>query len=64
MKFLAVIMFCQSPIVTTCTITSREDLHPTLLECQKDVEGKVSIIAASGLFSRGYCAPVNTGMTI
>mgnify|MGYP003631973729 CR=1 FL=1 len=64
MKFLAVILFCQSSLVPTCAITSNKDLYSTKNECRKTVERKLSLITASGLIARGYCAPVDTGMTI
>ena len=64
MKFLAVILFCQNPAVYSCGITSQRQAHDTLLECQQSVEDRIADITASGIIALGYCATVDTGITI
>jgi hypothetical protein len=64
MNFLAVILVCQTVEVSSCIVINHKYLLPNLGECQIYVNKKVDNVAARGLIGFGYCAPVDTGMSI
>lgn len=64
MNFLAVILLCQTVDISSCIVINHKQLLPNLEECQLYVNKKVSTVTARGLLGIGYCAPVDTGMSI
>lgn len=64
MNFLAVILLCQTVDISSCIVINHKKLFPNFMECQTYVNEKVKGVAARELIGLGYCAPVDTGMSI
>ena len=57
--WLAVIMVCQTPQVTSCTVIANEaNIFYTLEQCQENVNSMVTTITAAGFFAKPTCFKV------